>query len=557
MYIEKLTIKNFRAFDEDGITLQFNKGVNAIIGENNSGKSAVMDAIRIAFSTVTYKKDIFFTRADFHVSEDGNAADFALFDIYLEEVPTRLVEIWNPESVGGQGGEFHIRFERVIAANGIEKVRAIHWGIGTEGNPLSSDTFDAMDVMFLGALRDSENEMKPARNSKLAQLLRSLVPDEVTRAELVDILNSANKTLLEKEELKKTRKTINDNLARIEQGFLSQHVDIGLIEPRFDSIASSLRAWVKPKWILVSISDGEYSRAQQYAREHEDNRKIQQNEKGIYFETSILENVEDMASELVTRINEIASSSFELYQNGLGYNNLLFMSTVLGDMAIERGGVYQHLLLIEEPEAHLHPQLQELVHTFLSDTNQGDANIQIIFTSHSPTLASKVDIGNINKRLVELEKSKQKFTVNQERYKGLREAYAELLNVLSEEKLLGHIIINLPSQKNFQENGLSEAYEAADMNMKIMYSHFQKHGYLLSDDEQKEIIKLIDVIDTITKSIIDISLGLQVYDVGNEENEDASVDKVHKKILERILKVTEFEETYYNLFKNNLSKLSK
>lgn len=34
-----------------------------------------------------------------------------------------------------------------------------------------------------------------------------------------------------------------------------------------------------------------------------------------------------------------------------------------------------------------------------------------------------------NKRLVELEKSKQKFTVNQERYKGLREAYAELLNV--------------------------------------------------------------------------------------------------------------------------------
>ena len=59
------------------------------------------------------------------------------------------------------------------------------------------------------------------------------------------------------------------------------------------------------------------------------------------------------------------------------------------------------------------------------------------------------------------------------------------------------------------------------------------------------------------ESIIDISLGLQVYDVGNEENEDASVDKVHKIILERILKVTEFEETYYNLFKNNLSKLSK
>ena len=38
IYIKKLTIKKFRVFDEDGITLQFNKGVNVIIGENNSGK---------------------------------------------------------------------------------------------------------------------------------------------------------------------------------------------------------------------------------------------------------------------------------------------------------------------------------------------------------------------------------------------------------------------------------------------------------------------------------------------------------------------------------------
>ena len=103
-----------------------------------------------------------------------------------------------------------------------------------------------------------------------------------------------------------------------------------------------------------------------------------------------------MPQELKSRLKEITSNSFELYQNGLGYNNLLFMSAVLGDMAIERGGVYQHLLLIEEPEAHLHPQLQELVNTFLSDTNQEGSNIQIIFTSHSPTLASKVDIDNIN-----------------------------------------------------------------------------------------------------------------------------------------------------------------
>jgi len=391
-----MSIKNFRVFDETGIELSFNKGVNAIIGENNSGKSAIIDAIRICYSTATYRKEIYFSKSDFHVSEDGTVADYAQFDVYLEEVPCRLIEIWNPQSESGKGGDFHIKFEKYISPNGAEKVRSIYWGFGTEGNQLSADTFDAIDVVFLGALRDSENEMKPSRNSKLAQLLRNLVPGEDVREELVQILSDANNSLLKKEQLKKTRNTINQNLARIEQEFLNQQIDIGLVEPRFDSIASSLRAWVKPKWILIKKSDPVYEQAITYYQSHSELKKVQASDTGIYFETSILDDETKLEEKVVKRINEIANSSFELYQNGLGYNNLLFMSAVLGDMAIEKGGIYQNLLLVEEPESHLHPQLQELVHKFLADVNKNDENIQIIYTSHSPTLASKIDISNIN-----------------------------------------------------------------------------------------------------------------------------------------------------------------
>lgn len=396
MYLKKLIIKNFRIFDETGIELIFNKGVNAIIGENNSGKSSVIDVLRIVYSTVTYRKDIFFSKSDFHVSEDGTVADYAQFDVYLEDVPRRMIEIWNPQSESGVGGDFHIKFEKYIAPNGAEKVRSVYWGFGTEGNQLSLDTFEAIDVVFLGALRDSESEMKPSRNSKLAQLLRNLVPEEAVRAELVQILNNANNDLLEKEQLRKTRNTINQNLARIEQEFLNQQIDIGLVEPRFDSIASSLRAWVKPKWILINKEDSVYEKAHSYFQSHMDLKKIQDSAKGVYFEISILDSETEIDTEVAKRVREIANKSFELYQNGLGYNNLLFMSAVLGDMAIEKGGVYQNLLLVEEPEAHLHPQLQELVHNFLSDANKNDGNIQIIYTSHSPTLASKMDIENIN-----------------------------------------------------------------------------------------------------------------------------------------------------------------
>lgn len=396
MYLKRLYIKNFRTFDEEGVSLIFNQGVNAIIGENNSGKSSVIDAIRIAYSTVTYKKDIFFSKSDFHVNEDGTMADYAQFDVFLEDVPKRLVEIWNPQSESGKGGDFHIRFEKYIAPSGMEKVRSVYWGFGTEGNSLTTDTFEATEVVFLGALRDSENEMKPSKNSKLAQLLRNMVPEEEIRKELVQILTDANNSLLEKDQLIKTKTIINKNLAKIEQEFLNQQIDIGLVEPRFDSIASSLRAWVKPKWLLINKSDSVYEKAAEYYKSHKEMEKMQVETKGIYFEISILEDQTDIAPEVSSRIKELANSSFELYQNGLGYNNLLFMSAVLGDMAIEKGGIYHNLLLIEEPEAHLHPQLQELVYSFLEDANRNDSNIQIIYTSHSPTLAAKIDIENIN-----------------------------------------------------------------------------------------------------------------------------------------------------------------
>jgi putative ATP-dependent endonuclease of OLD family len=88
--------------------------------------------------------------------------------------------------------------------------------------------------------------------------------------------------------------------------------------------------------------------------------------------------------------------SFELHQNGLGYNNLLFMSAVLGDMSVTKIEVHLNLFTIEEPEAHLHPQLQELVHNFFERKIKNYSSIQVIYTSHSPTLVSRIGINSIN-----------------------------------------------------------------------------------------------------------------------------------------------------------------
>ena len=45
MYLSSLHIRQFRVFDD--ITLYFKNGINILIGENNSGKTAIIDAQRI------------------------------------------------------------------------------------------------------------------------------------------------------------------------------------------------------------------------------------------------------------------------------------------------------------------------------------------------------------------------------------------------------------------------------------------------------------------------------------------------------------------------------
>jgi predicted ATP-dependent endonuclease of OLD family len=84
MYIKQLNIKNFRVFDE--ISLFLNKGVNIIIGENNSGKTAIIDALRICLGYGKPDTNIYIQESDLHLNpSDPNEYNTDIqFDLIFE-----------------------------------------------------------------------------------------------------------------------------------------------------------------------------------------------------------------------------------------------------------------------------------------------------------------------------------------------------------------------------------------------------------------------------------------------------------------------------------------
>jgi putative ATP-dependent endonuclease of OLD family len=146
-------------------------------------------------------------------------------------------------------------------------------------------------------------------------------------------------------------------------------------------------------------------------------------------------------TKLASRLSLLVDT-FEIERNGLGYNNLIFMAVVLSELAKNADSAYRSLI-VEEPEAHLHPQLQAVLLQYLSNIKvaAGERPVQVFVTSHSPNFASIADL-NAVECLVETSSGVEVFHPRSVSFeKGKKEKLKRYLDVTRAELFFARRVI--------------------------------------------------------------------------------------------------------------------
>ena len=340
MHLRRLRLTNFRSCRSTEI--RFDETLTVLAGENNAGKTNVIDALRLVTAPSDARRTRFVGTEDVRLGADGLKieVDFAQLD------PAQCGLFFSAlASNGGTEASWQYTWS---PPTGSARRRAPTWTVGPRGHPeTESDIREFIRHVHLHALRDADRDLASSSPGRIEFLLRQLLlGDDAKRDALLKSAKGASDAVLREPPLVDAQTRVRDAFAPLAAGFHPHEAHLRFADPTLIGLARDLRF-------------------------------------------ALTEHGVDPAA---------------LGQTGLGYANLLYLSSVLVELEAAKDAELT-LLLVEEPEAHLHPQLQRAVLSLLERRARESARpstpgshagqIQVVVTTHSPNLTAATSVRRI------------------------------------------------------------------------------------------------------------------------------------------------------------------
>ncbi|EEK16620.1 RecF/RecN/SMC N-terminal domain protein [Porphyromonas uenonis 60-3] len=388
MYIKEIKILNFRNFKE--ALIPFHEGVNVIIGHNNTGKSNLLRAIglvlgynyghRLGVSDLFYETDLAVLQQQSpriqitlllrrSAGEALDSAEMGLFSNMMtdpelsEEAELRYeFKLTDAEEDNYKSDVANAttakEIWKIIDHDYIRLYRTSRLGGNQAAGISINETLMQIDFQFLDAIRDVSHDLYAGYNPLLRDVLNFFIDYSVK--------NDSTKT---EDEIKGQLKTLRD-------GFVQQSSP--LMQTLQDRLQNGKNVFLKYALDTGATFNGAVPD----------------------FDGTVTEN--EMFAVLRMIIKYADGIEVPATYNGLGYNNLIYMSLLLARMQADSSITYMKrnakilsFLAVEECEAHLHPAMQYKFLQFLQDNNANGHVRQIFITSHSTQIASAVKLDDL------------------------------------------------------------------------------------------------------------------------------------------------------------------
>lgn len=338
MFLEKVEYWDFRKYkskdDSPGLSVSFHKGMNLIVGENDAGKTAIIDGLKLLLGTLSDEYDKILD-TDFY-TQDGKVfcKDFKIIAYFVDlsdEEAAKFLEWISFDKDNKPQLKVTLKVAKKKSPNGNDYFeRKIYGGDNHSETIIDSEARQLLKVIYLKPLRDAQKELRPGKYSRLTNILSAHPKiNESEKQELLEIVGKANDDV---------KNFFSDDKHNIVESI------VGQLEKFYD------RNDVEKSKVAFNMSES---------------------------------NIASILSRL--------SLDTESINLGLGNSNLLYIAVELLLMHDGDDYIGPRIALIEEIEAHLHTQAQ----IRLIKHMEKNTYTQFILTTHSNNLASSINPKNL------------------------------------------------------------------------------------------------------------------------------------------------------------------